>query len=128
MPAGKLAGAVTVTVIASDAVQQSVPKGEIWSQDPPVPVAARALKLKPVLVVATVTICGKGSAPPAGMVKRRGFTWLKTGSPITTLIGMLTLPTAVSMRTSPTKVPATNPPPGRLAGKMDTASIEAAVP
>lgn len=92
------------------------------------PVSARAVKFNAVLVLAAVTICGKGSAPPAGIVKRSGFTWLKTGSPITTFTGMLTRLLAVVIRTWPTKVPGTSPPPGRLAGVIDTASVEGAAP
>src|SRR5947208_141226 len=102
-----------VTVSASGVKQHATPWGEICSQLPPVAVAATALKrilLAPVLVIGR--IWGKGFAPPNGLVKLRGFTWLKTLSPTATLIGMVTLLPAAEKTSCPVKVPAISPPFG----------------
>src|ERR1022692_4349137 len=53
-----------------------------------------------------VNTCGSGLAPPKGMVKSRGFTWLKTLGPTDTLTGTVTLQPVVLNKIWPTQVPA----------------------
>src|ERR1700733_7554203 len=117
-----------LTVIASGAVQQSLPAGETCSQAPPVDVAAATEKLKAVPVLAMLRTCGSGFAPANGMVKLIGFTWLKTEAPTVTLTGIVTLLPAAVNTSSPTKVPAVSPPPGKLPGTIATAKVEGATP
>src|SRR5262245_1744440 len=104
--------------MVSGVKQQPTPSGEIVSQLPPVAATAVALKRMVGPVLAIVKSCGSGFAPPNGMVKLMGFTWLKTLSPTTTLMGMVTLLLADRNANCPTNVPATTPPPGKFAGVM----------
>src|ERR1022692_4488803 len=75
-----------------------------------------------------VNTCGSGLAPPKGMVKSRGFTWLKTLGPTDTLTGTVTLQPVVLNKIWPTQVPAVTPPPGSDAGASPTETGEGAVP
>src|SRR5450756_269145 len=62
------------------------------------------------------------------MVKLSGLIWRKTLAPTTMLTGTVArLPFSWS-RIWPLKVPATRPPPGRLAGFTLTVGVEGAVP
>src|ERR1039458_9990980 len=75
-----------------------------------------------------LSTCGSGLAPPNGMVKLSGFTWLKTFGPTTTHTGTVAVSPVVTNTNWPQKVPATSPPPGKLAGAIDTLTAVGAVP
>src|ERR1700722_16888133 len=117
-----------LTVIASGVTQQPLPAGETCSQAPPVAVDEATEKSKFELVLAMVTTCGNGFAPANGMLKLNGFTCSKTGSPTSTTIGTVTLLPVAVKTNSPTNVPEVRPPPGRLAGVIDTAKVVGATP
>src|ERR1022692_4346792 len=57
-----------------------------------------------------LSTCGSGLAPPNGMVKLSGFTWLKTFGPTTTHTGTVAVSPVVTNTNWPQKVPATSPP------------------
>src|ERR1700684_3138790 len=114
--------------MASGVAQHSPPRLEIVSQLPPFPVYTAELKLKFVPVLATARICGKGFAPPWGMVKLIAFTCAKTLGPTTTLTGMVTSSPVVCSTSCPLKVPAASPLEGRALGLIDTLTVEGAVP
>src|ERR1017187_4980972 len=70
-----------------------------------------------------VNTCGSGLAPPKGMVKSRGFTWLKTLGPTDTLTGTVTLQPVVLNKIWPTQVPAVTPPPGSDEGAVPDVAL-----
>ena len=78
--------------------------------------------------LAIVSVCGSGLAPPNGLVKSMPFTWLNALSSTMTMTGMVTLMPVVCSTTCPMNVPASSPPPGRLATATPTDSTEGAVP
>src|SRR5450755_2467567 len=122
--------AFTVTVTDSGVVQHSVPEGETLSQAPPLLVVAVALKEVFVFgsALAIDKICGKGFAPPTGIVKLMGFTCQKTASPTYTATGTVTVPLAAANETCPTNVPASAPPPGSAEGVTEIVTVVGAVP
>ena len=98
------------------------------SQLPPAAVAALNVNVKSVPVLAIVNVCGSGLAPFTGLVKLIAFTWRKTLSPTTTVTGTVTFSPPVRNTSSPTKVPAINPWPGRFCFVTETLTSEGAVP
>ena len=102
VPAGMETGAVMLTVIGVDVVQQSAPFGEICNQFPPVPVEATAEKLSDELVLVIARDCDEGSMPPTGIEKlSETGEATKPGSPTTTLTGMVTPSAAEASKTWP---------------------------
>ena len=95
--------ALTLTVIDSGVVQHPPPVFAIVSQAPPLLVVGMAsnVKLVPELspVLATANTCGKGLAPPKGIVKLIGLICRKTLVPTVTLMGTVMLLPAVWNKT-----------------------------
>src|SRR5437588_6294531 len=102
--------------------------GETESQLPPVVDTAVAPKPNVAPVLATTNVCGSGFAPPNGLVKLSALISLKTAGPTTTLTGTVTLTPGARKSSCPTKVPASSPPPGRLATEIFAVTIEGARP
>src|SRR5579863_6194410 len=72
--------------------------------------------------------CGSGLAPPSGMLKLSGFIWLKTFGPTVAHTGIVAESPMVRNDTWPQYVPATSPPPGKLAGVIPTFTVAPATP
>src|SRR5580700_2345755 len=120
---------VTLTANECGVAQQSRLFGDTDSQLPPLPLAATGVKPISELSVASIfRICVSGLAPPNDAVKLRGFTCTKTLLPTVTATGMVTLSPLVLRSSSPTKVPAVAPPPGRADGVMPMETRDGAVP
>ena len=66
--------------------------------------------------------------PPNGMVKLTGFICVKTAVPTVTVTGIVVVSPGAVNTNSPVKVPASAPPPGRLAAVTETVAVEGAVP
>src|SRR5215469_4654975 len=71
VPTASETSGFTVTVMTLGVVQQFVPEFAIVSHEPPVLVVAVALKVKFVPLLIAVMICGRGLAPPNGLVNAR---------------------------------------------------------
>ena len=79
-------------------------------------------------MLAIVKTCERGSAPPNTLVKLIGFTWVRIGSPTTTLTGTVTVVPPPENTSCPMNVPVVIPPPGRFATVIPTVIKEGAAP
>src|ERR1700676_567872 len=70
----------------------------------------------------------RGLDPPNAMVKLSGLIWVNTEVPTVTATGMVTLSPGVWNSNWPTKVPADEPPPGRLLLLMPMVMVDGAAP
>src|SRR5215469_1461397 len=98
------------------------------SQEPPLLVTTEASNVIAVPVVAIERTCGRGFAPPKGIVKAMGFTCRNTLLPTLTVIGTVTLLPVVRNRICPTNVPLIAPAPGRFSGAIITVIVAGVEP
>ena len=120
--------AFTVAVTVFGAPVQHPSPGVTESQDPPLAVDEVVRKEMAAPVVGMLTVCGRGLWPPKGMVKLIALTCARTFAPSTKVTGTVTLLPGVRKTSSPTKVPASSPPPGKLARFTEMVTFEGAVP